>query len=215
MTEAQQAVDLLVRLLKPGHVPSTTEDEQIQRCSLICCTYFRNRMHIFLRAHSDRPVAVTYQADCTPSSTQETIVCKVGSKKVVRTGARTAEFLLHRVFARSADNRQAVLFGPPDLLADKTTSTHVRAARRYLCYPFAHGCRTINITHLVFDGAIFEPLTSQLHSDFCIAVNRGSTAVDADPTLMKLCCWFVRTPCILHGVHNAMKWGMQHELGDK
>ena len=66
-----------------------------------------------------------------------------------------------------------------------------------------------------FDGAIFEPLTSQLYSDFCIAVDRESTAVDADPTLMKLCCWFVRTPCILHGVHTAMKWGMQHELGDK
>ena len=84
--------ELLLKLAKPGRVPNSTEDEHIHRLAAMCWTYFQKRFEELLHSHSERPIAVTYQSDCTPSSTQETIVCRVHDERVVRPGALSSEY---------------------------------------------------------------------------------------------------------------------------
>jgi hypothetical protein len=210
MSERVLPHELLARLAKPGLVPTPSQDEHMQKLSGMCWFFFRARVESFLRTHSDKPISVSYQSDCTPSTTQETIVATLGDERIVRTGARSAEYLLHRLFARASGHEHAVLFGPPDHLQDKTVSTHVRASRKYILYPFRFGSRTINISHVVFDGALWDPLSRALFSDHAMAIDAEcASSDDADPSMMKLLCWFARTPCMLHSCHNALKWGLQ------
>lgn len=206
--------ELLPKLARPGFVPNSTQDDHLHKLSAMVWHFMDNRMRQFLRNHSSMPISISYQSDCTPCATQETFTAETGGKKIRRSGARSGEYLLHRTFARTPDHEQCVLFGPPDYVADKTVMTHAAAARKYLLYPFQFGCQTINITHVVFDGALWEPLTSTLYSDHARALKEHALSNGADYDIMKLFSWFVRTPCVLHSCHNGLKWGLQHELGN-
>ena len=214
MSDSQSPHDILQRLARPGLVPNSTEDGQLLKFAGMCWHFCKHRIEGFLRLHSDRPISVSYQSDCTPSKTQETFVARSGDDRVIRAGARSSEFLLHRLFARTPDHHQCVLFGPLVRLEDKTVMTHVHGARQYMLYPFQFGCRTINITHVVFDGALWDPLSAALYNDHAMAIEAESRTDDADPTMLSLCSWFARTPCVLHSCHNSFKWALKHWLDD-
>jgi hypothetical protein len=149
----------------------------------------------FLRENGGRAISIS-QCDCTPASTEETVIVGLGGKWVVRRGRRMSEYLLHRLFARSADLRQRVVFGHPQRLADKTASAHHAAARPPLLFRYQHGCETINITHLIFDGALWDSLSRSIYSERACAVDMEAPSADCDSTWLKLCSWFVRTPCV-------------------
>ena len=215
MSEPEVPHQLIHGLSKQGLVPNTTQEGHMQKLSCMLSCYLLNRFQGFLRAHASRPLLISYQADCTPSTTQETFVAEANGERVVRSGARTSEYLLHRLFGKSACGRQSVFFGPPDLLADKTVATHMRAAQPYMLFPFRHGCRTISITHCCFDGALYDSLTSAFYSAHSMAVKEESEQDDSDAGLLALTSWFLRTPCLLHSCHNALKWALREWVDDR
>lgn len=148
--------------------------------------FSRRRFMDFLTTHCHRPVSISYQSDCTPSTTQEVFACTNGDKKVVRAGKRSSDYLLHRVFARASSGEQCVHIGFPHNMADKTTMTHVNASYEYLFYPFRRGSRTINITHVCFDGALFQPLSSALYSDHDLKLEAEINGLDGDGAMLRL-----------------------------
>eukprot|EP00969_Alexandrium_andersonii_P306042 13528664-Alexandrium_andersonii.AAC.1 len=124
MDEAEKPSSMLLRLAKPSLVPNSTEEGHMAKLAAMCVFYLRLRMLSFVQACCGTPIAMTYQSDCTPDATQETITVAAGGAKVSRAGGRTSEYLLHRLFARTIDHKQCCLFGAPQRLADKTAMTH-------------------------------------------------------------------------------------------
>lgn len=206
--------ELLLRLAKPGLVPNSTEDGHIRKLAFMCCEYLRHRMVAFLRENGDEPIMISYQNDATPGTTHETFCIELGGKRIVKKGERSNEFLLHRTFARTPDHRQCVCFGYPQRLSDKTVPTHIQAARPFLFYPFKHGARSISITHVCFDGALWDPLSRMIYSDHSMAIDSEGASEERDLNMLELCAWFVRTPCVLHNCHNSMKWALGDFLSD-
>ena len=105
--------------------------------------------------------------------------------------------------------------GPPIIWRTRQSAAMFLQPNLIFCTLFCFGCRTISIVHLVFDGAIFHPLSKALFRHFSLAVEAECQAPDADANELRFVCWFVRTPDLLHGVHNALKWGMPHEFDEK
>ena len=109
-----------------------------------------------------------------------------------------------------------MLFEEPIRVADKTTSTHVHVARSLLKYPFDNGCYTVNVTHVVFDGALFESLSQSIRKDHQLALNRVcGTLSPGEAKLLRLQSWFVATPCMDHCCQASVRWGLRTYLSDK
>eukprot|EP00969_Alexandrium_andersonii_P114198 5048804-Alexandrium_andersonii.AAC.1 len=94
--------------------------------------------------------------------------------------------------------------------------THVQAAQDFLIYPFLHGCQTINVFHVIFDGALFQPLSSALYSHHNKALVEQVMATGGihGPFLQYL-SWFIATPCMSHSCHNALKWALKDMLENR
>ena len=161
-------------------------------------------------------MSMSYQSDATPTKTTETFIAKCGLRRIVRSGLRTGEYVLHRSFFTAIGGHRAVLFEEPRRVSDKTTSTHLHVARSILWYPFRHGLRTVNISHVVFDGALFESLSSAVRRDHSMALrSECRTLSPGDAQLLALQSWFVSTPCMDHGCQTAVRWGLRLYLQDK
>jgi hypothetical protein len=96
------------------------------------------------------------------------------------------------------------------MLSDKTAWTHLTAVDKVILYPFAFGCTAINISHTCFDGALFAALSDLVGRHRARALALSSTDLD-DGTrkLLRLCSWYVATPCINHGARNSLKWPLK------
>ena len=188
----------------------------MEKLAFMASTFLRQRTLSFVRRHSVNPISLSYQSDATPTKTTETFIGQAGMFRVVRSGMRTGEYLLHRSFLRTADDQKTTFFGEPMRILDKTTMTHLQAARPYLFYPFKYGCRTVNITHVVFDGALFESLSLAIFRDHSKSLEIEARSMSVgEAQLLQLHSWFVGTPCMDHSCQNAVRWGLRQFLDQK
>ena len=88
------ASELLLTLARPGQCLNTTQERHMRKLASMVVFYLRARMLRFLRENGGRPISISYQSDCTPASNEETVVVKLGNKRVVRRGRRTSEYLV-------------------------------------------------------------------------------------------------------------------------
>lgn len=152
--------DLLLQLAQPSRVMTSTDEHHIEKLAAMLQIFLRTRFLNFLRGNTTNPINISFQSDATPTKATERFVGKLGGERVLRSGFRTGEYLLHRCVARTAGGRHMALMEEPRRIADKTTSTHLSVAESFLLYPFKYGCRGTNVVHTVFDGALYAPLSS-------------------------------------------------------
>jgi len=213
---AQELTHEIQRLSLPSLVYDSTDVARAHKLAVVGEVALRNRMEAFLRFHCGGPVAVTYQSDATPEITFQRHDVEVAGRRLQRGGYQTGEYLLDRLFAVAPSGQQCVLFRCPLRLADKTAWTHLQAASQMLLYPWEYGCRSVSITHLVVDGAVFSALRALLHRHHARAVATFcSTLAAGEATIHRLCSWFVASQCVTHGAHNSFKAAMKDNLGDQ
>ena len=135
----EQPAEMLLRLGKPSLLPDSTEVghmEKLSRMLLVRACF----------ANCDKPVSVSFQSDSAPPRTSERRVSDMGEN---RRRDRRGEHILQRRCARNVDEEMTALVDEPLRLFDEAVSTHLRAARKLLLYPW----------HVCFDGALFESLS--------------------------------------------------------
>ena len=100
-------------------------------------------------------------------------------------------------------------------IADKTASTHFKAARGLCKFPFELGAKALNITHAVFDRAIFsaqDRLLRQAHEQSLAELRRTLAPGEAD--LLHLQSWYVSSGCCHHDGHGGLKWSLHPGIDD-
>ena len=119
--------------------------------------------------------------------------------RVVRSGARTAEYLLHKLFGRSSCKHHCVFFGLLDVLAVKTASSHVQAAKPYMMSPFSILLSLCESgTRMLRRGLVGWIHGQRLFEDHHVVVATEAQQPDSQDSLLPLSCWFIGTLCFLH-----------------
>ena len=192
--------EALLRLSAPSMRLNTKEQSHVHKLAALAACFLRTRVVGFLLQHGHSPIAVSYQSDCTPETTFERITALMGDQRIVRGGRRVSEFLLDRVFVLAASGHRSALFRPPLRMADKTAWCHLAAAEDVLFYGFKNGCTSINIFHVVVDGAVFLPFSDLLHRHFHQALDAHCSPLPrGEATLCRLSSLFAATLCaIMH-----------------
>lgn len=211
----EEPVQELLRLSMPSRAYSSSDASKAHRLAVATECFLRSRMEAFLRQHSDGPIALSYQADETPEITFERCDIHLFGQWIKRGGFRTGEYLLDRLFARTATDMN-VLFRCPVRLANKTGWAHLAAASQVILFPWNFGCVSINIFHIVVDGAVYSTLRDLLHrlhqkdlQAFCATLPEG------DGRLLRVCSWYVSTQCVNHSAHNSFKNALKESFSDE
>lgn len=108
------------------------------------------------------------------------------------------------------------MFMEPRELPNKSALTHFAAAREMTQFPFEMGSRFLNITHPVFDRAVYsaeDKLMRQQHELSLTAVISGMEVGQA--RILKLLSCYVSRRCSNHDVQNALKWSIHSYIEDK
>ena len=113
-SHVQPPCEMLLALAKP-HL--ALDHTQVRHASKLCCmTYdmLQQRFAAFVSEHRSCPVAFTFSNDPTPISVKKHIVMKDhDGSDVRRSGGKSLEFLIQRVWAEVLDGSSTVAFPPP------------------------------------------------------------------------------------------------------
>ena len=113
--------------------------------------------------------------------------------------------ILQSVYSHSTQKDcRTVLFPCPARLIDKTAWAHLAAAHTTFLYPFAFGCRCVNVSHVCVDGTMLTATTDvcTLHHARALS-DVGSRMAVGSLKQFALCRYFVSTQCCNHASHNG------------
>ena len=179
-------------------------------------------MHDFLLGSGATPVMVRYQSDPTPITHANRIqkpsssTSSVSHPTVRRHGQQASDFLLQRVVAigldAAGDVQSRVLVMPPLELDSK------KVWSLYSCYvqvcPFLPCLRAagINISISIFDRGVASPLSRRIHQQHALHWHQRPEPQEGSESLQPYLDWDLGLGCIIHDLHNALKWGVNAVL---
>ena len=216
MTQALAPHELLLSLGQPSLVLSHEQRRQAAKLCEVLKTFLRQRFEAFLCAHAHEPVACSVGNDTTPLTTRLRWESCYGDVRVVKSGGACGEYLIQRCWAQDLAGNATVMFEEPRCLVNKSAECHFSACRQLLLFPFEGGARTLNITHAVFDRAIYTAEDALLRRQHELALLQCTRALPAgEGDILRLLSWYVSSGCCIHDVHNALKWSISEVLKDQ
>jgi hypothetical protein len=157
---------------------------------------------------------MTYSADATPLSTREELKAQWRDLVVRRRTKRPGDWLIQRLFLKSASGNVRVLLDEPKLLKDKTAWSHFAACRE-LCHTARElGHQGLVINHTCADRAVVEPLARHMRQLHHALTVQSEAAAPGSSRLSDLLNWTVHIGCSAHDSNGGLKRAIAAYVSD-
>ena len=126
------------------------------------------------------------------------------------------EFLIQRVWAFNLRGEAAVAFEAPKKMQDKTAACHFSGLRGLMKFPVELGCKSLNISHGVWDRGVFSSQLRLFQQSHCQVVREAAAGLPpGEAKMLELQSWCLGNGCCDHDCHSALHRAFAVELDDK
>ena len=218
--EPEGLVDRVLHLSDSWSCLSKPEIVEVERLACAVMEFQRHRVESLIRSAAERPVLVAHMCDGWAGKIKESHVARSGDVKVHGVTTQKQEFLLQRCVYRSrrasCDRMEMLLVPPKPLTAGKGSWNVWTAAQQTVVHPRDVGHDGIAIMLWLQDGALCESTYRKLRASSEMRYKAEDTD-DDDIRARKLLQlnqeWIIPMACKAHVCSNALKWGIQSQVG--
>jgi hypothetical protein len=216
MIEDHSPHELVLLLAQPSRALQHNGVRHTAKLCELLKSFLKQRFINFVFANRAEPIACTYGNDTTPLTTKERWVQTYEHLSVRRSGGACKEYLIQRTWAQNLRGDASVMFCEPRRMLNKTAECHFSACRDLMSFPFELGALSLNITHAVFDRAVFSAEDALLRRQHELSLMQVTSSMPlGEGKLLRLLSWYVSTGCCIHDVHNGLKWSIMNVVKDK
>ena len=206
---------LVEEYLKFARATNQFGDGDYEMACLMCAalqTTLEEKALDLIRQNMDGTVVYSYQSDGTSNLCQH-IETSQGSTHIMRKGRVLVEFLLERGLVLSIKASElsdsCVLIATPRLMLRGKDHLPMFSAHCDF-FPTLRACghRGVSLTHGCFDRLMYAPLARAMLLRREAQYGQQSPFDPAGAYTLWLLNWQCENGCVLHDLHNAMKWGL-------
>lgn len=203
------AIELLRRFNRPSSTTSSHDVSRMAKVAEVGKRFLRIAVESFIGRRRHQPIMIWYASDSTPLSTREMHRRSWECYRVRRSGRRSNDLLMQRLFVQDCAGDAAILFTEPLALEDKSTWSHYEAFRRLLPTGRELGHEALLVSFHCFDRALESSMDRRIRQLRESLRQRDLAArPEGQAHLRHLLSWHLSVGCILHDTHNSLRWGV-------
>ena len=201
--------DVVSKYSQPSLCLETRDLEKVHRATEVLRQGLRQQFLGKLQTHQNRAVLLQYGSDCTPLTTKERFDHRIQEVSVTRSGHKSSEFLIQKLFLDTLDSPPLTIVEVPIPMASKTAYAHFGARRQLLKTGRELGHQGLLVEFHKYDRAIMSAL-KRLHEQFSIIIEeqQEDELGIGKAYQLQLTHWLLCEGCSAHDVHNDLKWAL-------
>lgn len=188
------AIELLRRFNRPSSTTSSHDVSRMAKVAEVGKRFLRIAVESFIGRRRHQPIMIWYASDSTPLSTREMHRRSWECYRVRRSGRRSNDLLLQRLFVQDCAGDAAILFTEPLALEDKSTWSHYEAFRRLLPTGRELGHEALLVSFHCFDRALESSMDRRIRQLRERACGNGTSR--RDPRARPTCATCCRGTCV-------------------